>query len=69
MKKLKAMAQSARVFMAEVAAEMKKTSWPSRDELLSSTVLIIVSSLILSVVVGVSDKILSGILRLLLVRG
>jgi len=69
MSKLGDAAQSVRMFFADVIAEMKKTSWPNRDELVSSTMVIIVSAVILSVVVGVSDTVLSRILRLLYARG
>ena len=69
MSKLKAAAQSVHVFFSDVLAEMKKTSWPDRDELLSSTMVIIVSAVLLSVVVGVSDKVLGIILRLLYGHG
>ena len=69
MSKLGDAVQSVRMFFVDVIAEMKKTSWPNRDELVSSTMVIIVSAVILSVVVGVSDTVLSRILRLLYARG
>jgi preprotein translocase SecE subunit len=48
---------------------MKKTTWPTRRELVSTTVVVIVAIFILSVVVGFSDKLLSVLLRALLMRG
>ena len=69
MSKWKEAAQTFRLFLADVGAEMKKTSWPTRDELVSSTVVIILSVVILSVVVGISDEILRSILRLLFSHG
>lgn len=69
MSKLGNITQLVGVFFADVIAEMKKTSWPDRDELLSSTMVIIVSAVILSFVVGVSDKVLGTILRLLYAHG
>jgi len=62
-------ALSVRMFFSDVMAEMKKTSWPDRQELVSSTLVVIVTVLILSIVVGVSDKVLSSILKLLFTRG
>lgn len=52
-------------FFADVVAETKKASWPSRQELFSSTVVVIVSLVLLGIFVGVSDKILILVLRLL----
>jgi preprotein translocase subunit SecE len=69
MSKLKDAVMSARTFLTDVVSEMKKTSWPSRDELVSSTMMIIVSVVILSLVVGVSDKVLHVFLRLIFSRG
>jgi preprotein translocase subunit SecE len=69
MSKLKDAVLKVRNFTTDVVAEMKKTSWPGREELMSSTMMIIVSVIILSLVVGVSDKVLGVVLRLLFSRG
>jgi preprotein translocase subunit SecE len=66
MSKLGDTVQSLRTFFADVAMEAKKSSWPDRDELLSSTAVVIVSALIISGFVGVSDFILHRLLRWLL---
>lgn len=55
-----------RNFLAEVQAELKKCSWPTRPELLESTVVVIVAVTILAVVVGLSDVVLNMILRLVI---
>jgi preprotein translocase SecE subunit len=47
-----------RLFFDEVVGEMKKSSWPEKDELFDSTAVVIVSLLLLSTFVGVSDKVL-----------
>lgn len=52
-------------FVGEVMAETRKASWPTRQELFASTVVVIVSLLLLSLFVGVSDKILVELLQLL----
>lgn len=52
-------------FMSEVVNETRKASWPTRQELFSSTVVVIVAVLLLSLFVGVSDKILITLLQLL----
>jgi preprotein translocase subunit SecE len=53
-------------FFNEVMMEVRKASWPTRKELISSTIMVIVSVLLLSVYIGVCDKILSSILKVLI---
>ncbi|MCE9614144.1 MAG: preprotein translocase subunit SecE [Lentisphaerae bacterium] len=52
-------------FVTDVVAETKKASWPTRQELLSSTVVVIVSLSLLGLFVGLSDRILIFLLSLL----
>jgi preprotein translocase subunit SecE len=68
MGKLQEKLQGVRQFVADVAGEMKKTSWPGREELISSTVMVIVSVVMLSLCVGVFDRILRWILSMLVYR-
>lgn len=68
MKTAREMTASVKAFVGDVSAETRKASWPTRDELLQSTLLVIVTVVMLSVVVGVSDKVLSLILRHLVFR-
>ena len=42
-------------FFAESYAELKKVVWPARDEVASSTKVVIVSTIIFAVVLGVMD--------------
>ncbi|MFA5688757.1 MAG: preprotein translocase subunit SecE [Kiritimatiellales bacterium] len=53
-------------FLDEVKAELKKCSWPSRQELVGSTIVVVISVIILGVFVGLSDTVLMGVLRLIL---
>jgi preprotein translocase subunit SecE len=53
-------------FFKEVKVEMKKVTWPTRDELKDSTKLVIIASVVVSVFIGVVDNILSFIIRYLL---
>ena len=53
-----------RLFFTEVGTEMKKTSWPSRQELIASTVAVIICVILLSLFIGISDKILISLLKL-----
>ncbi len=45
-------------FFAESYAELKKVVWPSREEVGSSTKVVIVSTLIFALVLGVVDFLL-----------
>ena len=42
-------------FISEVFAEMKKVSWTTRRELVDSTLIVILSSFLLGIFVGVID--------------
>jgi preprotein translocase subunit SecE len=53
-----------RLFFEEVGGEMKKTAWPHRQELFESTVVVIISVVLLSAFVGISDRILVLLLKL-----
>ncbi len=45
-------------FIKEVKVEMGKVSWPTREELISSTAVVVVVSLIFAVIVGALDTLL-----------
>jgi preprotein translocase subunit SecE len=53
-------------FFTEVKVEMKKVTWPTREELVESTKLVIIASVVVTVFIGTVDNILSAIIRLLL---
>ncbi len=53
-----------RFFLMEVRNELKKSTWPTRNELLESTAVVILSVVLFSVFVGVSDTLLVSVLRL-----
>ena len=52
-----------RVFLTEVAAELKKCAWPTRPELFDSTVVVIVSVAMLGAFVAVCDVVLRALVR------
>jgi preprotein translocase subunit SecE len=54
-----------RDFLAEVTAELKKSSWPTRKELVDSTVVVIVTVLILGVFVALADLVFLRIIAFL----
>jgi preprotein translocase subunit SecE len=49
-------------FFKEVRVELGKVTWPNRDELIGSTIIVVVLSLILSVYIGLLDFVLSHVL-------
>jgi preprotein translocase subunit SecE len=53
-------------FLKEVRLELTKVTWTTREELIYSTVVVIVVSIILSVFVGVIDLGLSNLASMLL---
>lgn len=60
------MIEKAKQFVADVVVEMKKVSWPSREELRGSTVVVIVTVILIAIFIGVVDRILAfGLARVL----
>jgi preprotein translocase subunit SecE len=46
-------------FLQEVRTELNKVTWPTRQELIGSTIVTVVVTLIISVFIGIVDRILS----------
>lgn len=55
-----------REFMTEVAVELKKSSWPTRKELVDSTVVVIITLLILGAFVALADFVFLRLVSLLM---
>lgn len=53
-------------FIIEVGVELRKSAWPTRAELIESTVVVIVSVVMLAVFVGICDLILMRLLKLII---
>lgn len=53
-------------YVKDVLNEMRKVSWPTRSELLSSTIIVIIVSVITALVVFVFDTVFSSLLGLIL---
>ena len=47
--------RAVRLFVGEMIAELQKASWPTRQELWDSTVVVIVASLLLGLFTSISD--------------
>lgn len=53
-------------FISEVAVELKKVSWLTRQELTDATWIVILSSIFLGIFIGGTDFVLSKLLSLII---
>ncbi len=53
-------------FFTDVVKEMNKVTWPKKDDLRDSTVIVLVVCLIISAFVYVVDTVVGGVLRQIL---
>ncbi|MFC1497877.1 preprotein translocase subunit SecE [Verrucomicrobiota bacterium] len=58
--------RSVKGFVGEVIGEVRKSSWPTRQELMGSTIVVIVSVIMLGIYVGLSDWLLMVMLKTLI---
>ena len=64
--KIKEWSERAKAFYTEVRSEMRKVSWPSRQEVFSTTLIVIVAVLFFGAYLGIVDVALgSGVRKLL----
>jgi preprotein translocase subunit SecE len=61
--------ENVKTFLGEVKTEMKKVSWSSRQELINSAWLVIVSTLIFTLVLGFFDFSFSKLIHFILKQG
>jgi len=54
-----------REYTKDVGVEMRKVSWPTRDELRDSTVVVIVTVLLVAAFIGIVDQILNRVVALI----
>ena len=59
------MIQKARRFITDVQVEMKKVVWPERDQLINSTVVVVVVSALFTLFIFFADTIVSKIINIL----
>lgn len=50
-------------FLTDVSKEMKKVSWPTRDQLRESTIVVIVTCLVITAVVFVLDQGMTAVMN------
>ena len=51
-------------FFNETKTELKKVTWPSRDELKQSTRVVIIATFLVTIFIGLVDQILSRVIKL-----
>ncbi len=60
------MFEKIKTFLSETRAEMRKVTWPTRDELIGSTKIVIIATFVVTLFIGIVDQILTLIIRRLL---
>lgn len=55
-------------FLNEIKLEMSKVSWSTKNELIGSTIVVLVSLAILSIFIGICDLFLSKIVNVIMSR-
>jgi preprotein translocase subunit SecE len=58
--------EKAAIFLKEVRVEMQKVVWPSKQDVYGATFVVLVSVVILTIAIGIEDRILSSVLDLIL---
>ena len=53
-------------FFSEVTVELKKVSWPTKNELIGSTSVVIISVAIMALYIGICDFIFSKVIHLVI---
>ena len=56
----------AKQFLREVKVELKKVTWPTRQQTLGSTVVVIILVLLIAAFLGIVDTLLSSLVRLVM---
>ena len=62
------MANKVAGFLKDIKIEMTKVSWPTKNELIGSTIVVLVSLAILSGFIGVCDIVLSKTVNIIMSR-
>ena len=52
--------QKIKKFLKEVNGELRKVTWPTKQELIGSTIVVVIVSLILAIFIGIVDRILGA---------
>ena len=55
-----------KTFFGEVKKETKNVSWPTKTEVMSYTIAVLITVFLLSVIIGVEDKLISTVLSVVI---
>lgn len=53
-------------FIKEAYDELKKVTWPSKDELKESTLVVIISTILISIFLGIVDIVVAKIIKMVI---
>ncbi len=53
-------------FFRETKTEIKKVVWPNKQELINSTIVVFITVLVISIIIGVVDSIFSKLFQFLM---
>jgi preprotein translocase subunit SecE len=59
------MIERLKAYLLETKTEIKKVTWPTKQELKDSTRVVIIASFLLTVFIGVIDQVLNRIVKLI----
>jgi preprotein translocase subunit SecE len=59
------MIERVKTFLLETRTEIKKVTWPTKQELKDATRVVIIASILLTAFIGVIDQVLSRIVKLI----
>jgi preprotein translocase subunit SecE len=59
------MIKKARQFLEDVRVEMKKVVWPEREQLINSTLIVVIISALFTLFIFFSDTIISRVINIL----
>ena len=51
-------------YLKETRIELKKVTWPNKEELKEATRVVVIASIMLTIFIGIIDQILSSIIKL-----
>lgn len=55
-----------KTFFDEVKRETKNVSWPTKTEVLSYTIAVLIAIFLVSVIIGVEDKLISAVISVVI---
>jgi preprotein translocase subunit SecE len=58
------MLEKVKNYLAETRIELKKVTWPNKNELKDATRVVVVASILLTIFVGIVDQILTQVIKL-----